>query len=102
MSREFFCFFLGDLPRAWEIEIDLPTLPGLGRLPVTASRRRRPRHDNALRDRDLFDVGQRELVALAEALRYGRGDDATHRVRDLQQVARPTTCVEINQCDGCT
>ena len=59
--------------------------------PFTASRRRRPRHHNALSDRDLFDVGQRELVALAEALGHGRGDDAAHRVRDLQQVARPTT-----------
>ena len=56
--------------------------------PFTASRRRRPRHDNALSDRDLFDVGQRERVALAEALGHGRGDDATHRVCDLKQVAR--------------
>ena len=59
--------------------------------PFTASRRRRasPRHDNALSDRDLFDVGQREFVALAEALGHGRSDDATHRVRDLTK--RSTT-----------
>ena len=65
--------------------------------PFIASRRRRasPRHHNALSDRDLFDVGQRERVALAEALGNGSGDDATHRVCDLQQVARPTTCVKI-------
>ena len=58
--------------------------------PFIASRRRRasPRHHNALSDRDLFDVGQRERVALAEALGNGSGDDATHRVCDLQQVAR--------------
>ena len=58
--------------------------------PFTASRRRRgrPRHHNALSDRDLFDVGQRKRVALAEALGHGRGDDAAHRVCDLQQVSR--------------
>ena len=65
----------------------LPTLLGLGRLPFAASRRRRPRHDNALSDRGLFDVGQRERVALAEAIWHNCGDDAAHRVSDFESCA---------------
>ena len=87
MSRSF-VFFRESWGRRKEL---LPTPLGLGRLPFAASRRRRPRHDNALSDRDLFDVGQRERVALAETLGHGRVQNSAHRVCDLQQVARPAT-----------
>ena len=86
MSREFFCFFFVGSPEGIGNEKThlLPT-------PFAAGRRRRarlrPRHDNALSDRDLSDVRQRERVALAEALGHGRGDDATHRVRYLEDCA---------------
>ena len=86
MSREFFCFFFVGSPEGVGNK-KTHLLPP----PFTASRRRRPRHDNALSDRDLFDVGQRELVALTEALGHRRGDDAAHGVRDLKDGARMTT-----------